>query len=191
MTRRTFGLLWSATFGAAVSPSLLSRVSGDQTVDASGSGIPAAALKTASSGPPEEDDELRSELLFDIVFARGTASNLGSPANRVVVPVAGGSFEGPGLKGILVAPSGDWMSVRPDKSSILDLRFLLQTDDGEKIFMPSRGIAFTQPGGALFARILPMFETGATKYLWLNNVVAVGVYKPTPGKVTYRIYKIL
>jgi hypothetical protein len=36
-----------------------------------------------------------------------------------------------------------------------------------------------------------MFETGATKYLWLNNVVAVGVYRPMPEKVAYRIYRIL
>jgi hypothetical protein len=31
----------------------------------------------------------------------------------------------------------------------------------------------------------------ATKYLWLNNVVAVGVYRPMPEKVAYRIYRIL
>jgi len=57
--------------------------------------------------------------------------------------------------------------------------------------MACRGIAYTPPGGILFARILPMFETGAAKSLWLNNVVAVGVYRPMPDKVAYRIYRIL
>jgi hypothetical protein len=28
-----------------------------------------------------------------------------------------------------------------------------------------------------------MFETDATKYLWLNNVAAVGVHRPMPEKV--------
>ena len=68
---------------------------------------------------------------------------------------------------------------------------LLETDDAQKIYMNCRGIAYTPPGGALFARILPMFETGATKYVWLNNVVAVGVIRPVPAKVAYRIYRIL
>jgi Protein of unknown function (DUF3237) len=55
----------------------------------------------------------------------------------------------------------------------------------------SGGVAYIQPGGALFARIRPVFETGAAKYLWLNSIVAVGVYRPMPGKVAYRIDSIL
>jgi hypothetical protein len=38
---------------------------------------------------------------------------------------------------------------------------------------------------------LPLFETAAPKYAWLNNVVAVGVYRPDLGKIAYRIYRIL
>jgi hypothetical protein len=34
-------------------------------------------------------------------------------------------------------------------------------------------------------------ETGAEKYLWLNNIVAVGVHRALAGKVAYRIYQIL
>jgi hypothetical protein len=36
-----------------------------------------------------------------------------------------------------------------------------------------------------------MFETGAAKYAWLNNIVSVGVNRPMPGKVAYRVYRIL
>ncbi len=68
---------------------------------------------------------------------------------------------------------------------------LLQTDDAQKIYMTSRGIAYKAPEGSLFARIQPVFETGAAKYAWLNRVVAVGVFRPVPGKVAYRIYRIL
>src|SRR5215470_1235487 len=72
------------------------------------------------------------------------------------------------------------------------LRMLVKkTDDAQKIYMACRGIAYTPTGGTLFARILPMFETGAAKYLWLNNIVAVGVYRPMPEKVAYRIFRIL
>jgi Protein of unknown function (DUF3237). len=47
------------------------------------------------------------------------------------------------------------------------------------------------PGGAFNARILPVFETAAPKYAWLNNVVAVGLYRPHLGKIAYRVYRIL
>jgi hypothetical protein len=109
----------------------------------------------------------------------------------MVVPVSGGTFEGPRLKGTLVGPGADWIVVRSDGSSVLDLRILPRTDDAQKIYMACRGIAYTQPGGTLYARILPVFETGAAKYLWLNNVVAVGVYRPMPDRVAYRVFRIL
>ncbi|HLJ47059.1 MAG TPA: DUF3237 domain-containing protein [Bryobacteraceae bacterium] len=142
--------------------------------------------QAASAADPAE---LRSELLFDVVLT-AMAPNEVSP-ERTVVGVANGTFEGPKLKGTVIGPSGDWIVTRRDGSRLLDARMLLQTDDGQHVYMSLRGIAYTPPGGSLHARIVPMFETGATKYAWLNNVVAVGVYRPTPGKIAYRVYEIL
>jgi hypothetical protein len=83
------------------------------------------------------------------------------------------------------------MVKRPDGSSVLDIRILLQTDDAEKIYMTCRGISYTPQGGTQYARIVPLFETGAARYAWLNHIVAVGVLRPMPGQVAYRIYQIL
>ena len=173
MTRRTFAKLWTAAAGVAAAPVLLA---GD----------------AQSPAPTAQDARLESEFLLDVVFDKGPANSVGFPGgNRVVVAVTGGTFEGPKLKGTVVGPSGDWIVARPDGSSVLDLRLLLQTDDAQKISMICRGIAYTPPGGTLWARLLPLFETGAAKYAWLNSVVAVGVYRPIPEKVAYRIYRIL
>ena len=141
---------------------------------------------------PTQDDKLQSEFLFDLNLEAETPQNLGSAGGgRLIVPVSGGTFAGPGLKGTIVAPGGDWIVQRPDGSRVLDVRILLQTEDGQKIYMSWRGIAYTAPGGVLFARILPMFETTAPKYAWLNNIVAVGVYRPDLGKIAYRVYRVL
>lgn len=80
---------------------------------------------------------------------------------------------------------------RPDGSSLLDVRLMLLTGDGQNVYMSWRGINDTPAGGAQYARIVPVFETGASQYLWLNDIVSVGVYRPTPGKVAYRVYQIL
>jgi hypothetical protein len=50
--------------------------------------------------------------------------------------------------------------------------------------------AYTADGG-LHARILPMFETDSPKYLWLNDVVSVRVYRPSAGMIAYRVHQIL
>src|SRR5262249_23757117 len=102
------------------------------------------------------EDKLQSEFLFDLKLETGTPQNLGSAGGgRLIVPVSGGTFSGHGIKGTIVAPGGDWIVQRPDGSRILDVRILLQTDDSQKIYMSWRGIAYSSPGGVLFARILP------------------------------------
>jgi hypothetical protein len=146
----------------------------------------------AAQTPASNDDTLKSEFLLDLVLDTQPANNVGSPGvTRVIVPVSGGTFTGPKLKGTVVGPGGDWILRRPDGSSILDVRIILQTDDSQKIYMTYRGISITPPGGTQYWRIAPVFETGAEKYAWLNNIVAVGVHRTVPGKVAYRIYQIL
>jgi hypothetical protein len=152
---------------------------------------PAMGAKEKQANPAQ-DDKLQSEFLLDLTLEAQTPQNLGAAGGgRLIVPVSGGTFTGPRLKGTVVPPGGDWIVQRPDGSRILDVRILLQTDDGQKIYVSWRGIATTSSGGALTARISPIFETAAAKYAWLNNVVAVGVYRPDSGKIAYRIYQIL
>jgi hypothetical protein len=181
MTRRNFANLWSAAAGAALVPTLLEARPGTGTAAAADTRTPAA------------EEGLKSEFLFDLVLDRGTPNSVASPGGtRLAVPVLDGTFEGPKLKGTtVVGPSSDWIVVRSDGSSVLDMRLLLQTDDAQKISVTWRGIAYTKPDGSLYARILPIFETGAAKYAWLNQVVAVGVYRPVPKRVAYRVFQIL
>ena len=155
------------------------------------SGAAVAPVLTIGGIAPA-DDTLQSEFLLDIVIDTLPANNVGSSGvDRVIVPVAGGTFEGPKLKGTVVGPSGDWIVRRPDGSSLLDVRLVLQTDDAQKIYMMWRGIYYAPQGETPYARILPLFETGAAKYAWLSHLVAVGVYRPMPGKVAYRVYRVL
>jgi hypothetical protein len=187
ISRRNFSRLFTATAAAAIVPAVLI-------------GDPAAAAHAMIGGaadagvpsPSTDGDTLQSEFLMDLTLDRGAMSNVESGGiKRAIVAIAGGTFQGPKLRGTIVGPSGDWIVARPDGSSVVDIRAVLQTDDQQKIYMTCRGIAYPMPGGVLHARILPLFETGAARYGWLNNVVAVGVYRPTAGKVTYRVFRIL
>ena len=179
MTRRTFGKI-CATSGASAAVVPISAA-----VPWMGVGPRRHDQSTATA---QDDDKLLSEWLFDMVIDTQSPHAIG---DHVVIPVGGGTFEGPRLKGVIVAAGGDWMTHRPDGSSLLDVRIVLRTADEQEISMTSRGIGYTPRGGTLYARILPMFETGSTKYAWLNDIVSVGVYRTKPGKVAYRVYQIL
>jgi hypothetical protein len=174
MTRRTFANVLATAAGVSVLPVL---------------GADAAARDAQA---PTANDTLQSEFLLDLVLDPQAPHNVGSiGGNRIIVPVSGGTFEGPSLKGTVLGPGGDWIVARPDGSSVLDVRLVFQTDDAQKIYVTWRGIYYAPPGGKAYARIVPMFETGAAKYAWLNNIVSVGVNRPMPSKVAYRVYRIL
>ena len=155
-------------------------------------GFAASAAESGNEGRPAQDEKLQSEFLLDVTLETQTPQNLGSAGGgRLIVPVSGRDVCRTSPQRHHHPPGGDWIVQRPDGSRILDVRILLQTDDGQKIYVSWRGIASASPGGTLNARILPVFETAAAKYAWLNNVVAVGVYRPDLGKIAYRIYRIL
>ena len=60
---------------------------------------------------------------------------------RRVVPLTGGTFTGPELSGTLVpGASADWQIVLPDGTALGDIRYTLQTDDGDLLLVRSRGV---------------------------------------------------
>ena len=190
MTRRTF-----AKLSAAAGTALGSILAGRRVAATVAPRERDAPSRMGDQGSPHwsaPDDGLQSEFLADLTLEAQAPHEVGGAGGgRLVVPVSGGTFEGPRLKGSVVSPSGDWILERPDGSRVLDVRLLLETDDAQAIYVSWRGIAYPLPAGGLFARILPVFETRAQKYAWLNNVIAVGVYRGLPGKIVYRVYRIL
>ena len=43
----------------------------------------------------------------------------------------------------------------------------------------------------LYFRTSPVFETGDSRYLWLNDLIAVGVGGAMPGGVKYELFEVL
>ena len=60
--------------------------------------------------------------------------------NRQIFDVTGGSFEGPRMKGKLLASGGDWLLIGNDGVVRLDVRGTLETDDGARIYVQYFGV---------------------------------------------------
>jgi hypothetical protein len=132
------------------------------------------------------------ELLFEITAEIGPPILIPDTPDgtRVVIHVTGGKFEGPRLKGAVLASGADWFLVRPDgKVGIIDVRLVLKTDDGENIYMTYTGRAKMGPTGPTGLATTPVFAASTKgKYAWLNDVQAFATGEPGPAGVTYKVY---
>ncbi len=66
------------------------------------------------------------------------------PFRRVGI-VPSGTFAGERLSGKVLDGGADWQTVRRDASTTLDVRLILQTDDGVNITMAYRGVRHGPP----------------------------------------------
>jgi hypothetical protein len=123
---------------------------------------------------------------------------------RVTVPIATGSFEGPRLRGRVLPGGADWTLLRSDGVLELDLRVTLETDDGALVRMTSFGFRHGPPGvlaalargelvdpSTYYFRTTLRFETGATKYAFLNGLLAVGSGDRRASGPIYTIHELV
>ncbi|MGA2964519.1 MAG: DUF3237 domain-containing protein, partial [Candidatus Korobacteraceae bacterium] len=133
--------------------------------------------------------EIRTSHLLTLKLAVSGMQPIGETpsGNRRVGLVAGGSFEGAKLRGTVLPGGSDWIIGRLDGVTTLDVRIVLQTDDGASIGLTYRGLRhgpaavmekinsghFVDPSEYYF-RTVGTFETASPKYQWLNKVFAIG-----------------
>lgn len=132
-------------------------------------------------------ESLAVEFLFRMELDLGTYEVMpgGPHGTRIFAPVIGGRVAGPRLSA-RVSPGADWVTVRSDGYSQLDVRLVLTTDDGAVISMEYRGIL----GPDLRPRSAPLFQAGAEAYRWLNHVQAIGLGEARDGGVVYDVYAL-
>jgi len=148
--------------------------------------------------------------LFDMVADLGPRFDVGRGplGRRVLDRVREGWFEGPRLRGEVLPGSGDWALFRADGVMVVDARAILRTDDGALISMTYLGRAVVPEDvrahmadvdtrhevdpDQYYFRATPLFETGSSRYDWLNNIVAIAKgYLVENGGVGYQVSAVL
>jgi len=136
----------------------------------------------------------------------GEPLDLGDVAQgrRRIVPLTSGTFAGPELNGTLLpGTSADWQVVLPDGTAVGDIRYTLQTDGGDLLYVQSRGL---RHGSAeVLARLArdedvdaseytfrtsTQIETAAPELDWLNKGVFISVGARRPDRVIYETYLV-
>src|SRR5262245_58606763 len=150
---------------------------------------------------------MNTRLLMMLQVKVATLQNLGAVPHgtRRTAPLSGGSFEGPRLRGSVVAGgSADWQVLRPDGVLEMDLRVTLRTDDGALILMKSIGLRHGPPEviaaigrgetvdpATYYFRTTLRFETSHEKYAFLNRIIAVAHGDRRGAGPIYTIHEVL
>ncbi len=150
--------------------------------------------------------EIRTAPLFTLTLEVAGMQAIGvTPnGNRRIGLVAGGTFQGERLRGTVLPGGADWIIVRPDGSTTLDVRLVLQTEDGATIGMTYRGMRHGPEAvmermnrgedvdpSTYYFRTAVAFETAAPHYDWLNRIIAVGTGRRPPQGPVYEVFEVL
>lgn len=158
-----------------------------------GLGLTAAAAAVAAQDAPAP----ALEFVFEETVTLGKALEVGKTARgeRRIIPIAGGHFEGPHIKGEVMPGGWDWQLTRPDGCTEVKADYFLKTDDGAVINVVNTGeICPGEKGAPAPVRTHPVFEPPLGKYEWLGRQAFVGTLGMAPASegpaVLIRFYRL-
>ena len=129
---------------------------------------------------------------FDATLGGMHMIGAGPAGARTVAEVTGGTVSGERLNGTVKGnAAADWMLTSGDGIATLDVRVVVETDDGALIYVTYEGRADWSEGpGTKPIYMAPKFETSDERYAWLNAVQAVGKGQLGRGTVSYEIAEV-
>jgi hypothetical protein len=160
-----------------------------------GLGLAGAGLAGARDAAAQAPDAPRTEFVYEALIDVGPLVPLGdSPlGERRMVSILGGSFEGPGLRGKVLAGGADRQLVRKDGARQLDALYEMQTDDGAIITVRNKVLIHDPAGARRYALSTLEIRAPEVRYGWLNRLDFVGTPQgllPARAAVSIRVYKI-
>jgi len=132
------------------------------------------SVLTASAQAPKGPD---TEYVMTLNVKLGQAYGVGQTAkgNRFIIPITGGTFEGPNIKGTVLEGGADYQ-LQDQKSGRTEIEaiYCIRTDDGVTIHIRNCGIIYNGKDAdgkqQFYFKAAPKFEAPMdSKYAWLNN----------------------
>jgi hypothetical protein len=124
---------------------------------------------------------LRLELVSRLTVQIGEPIDAGrTPAgHRRIIPITGGTAEGPGFSGEVLPVGADWSLVRLDGVPTVTATYLVRTQDGTVLTVSNTGSI--KLGEIVMGITRPSIEAPDGPYAWLNDAVLVGSLVPLYG----------
>lgn len=155
---------------------------------------------------PPEMTVLKTQPLFIFQIQVKPPTIIGATPgyDRRIGEISSGRFEGERLRGRILSGGSDWQSLRADGTTTINVRLVMETDDGALIGMtylgmrhgPKEVIDRIARGENVnpteyYMRVTPYFETASEKYGWLNRIVSVAYGHRMAGGAIYHVFQVL
>ncbi|MFZ4758468.1 MAG: DUF3237 domain-containing protein [Burkholderiaceae bacterium] len=115
---------------------------------------------------------------------------------RRVIPITGGVVSGPSMRGRVMPAGADFQIVVAGTTAHLDARYLIELDDGARIFVHNTALRHAAPEVSarmmrgepvdpadVYFRCQPRFETGDVRWRWLGERQFIGRGERMPDSV--------
>ena len=128
---------------------------------------------------PKETPQLEFALQLKVTLGEAFSCGETQHGRRTVIPITGGTFEGPNIKGTIINGGADYQLANTSiNRTELEAIYCIKTDDGVYIHVRNRGIIYSDKGvngnPSFYFKAAPQFEAPAdSKYAWLNNSLFV------------------
>lgn len=144
------------------------------------------------------------EYAFEARVDIGSIIDVGEVAGgrRRVIPILGGTFEGPRLRG-RVLPGADWQVVHNSTLTELVARYLLETDTGSLVTIVNRGRRHAAPEllarmasgevvdpSSVYFRTVATFESAEPSLAWLTQSIVLGSGERLASQVVIRFWTV-
>ena len=162
---------------------------------------------TAFTAEPEESKSsgqvFKTEHIWNakVTIADGILLGESKHGWRRIVPITGGTFEGPNIRGEVIPGGEDWQLTRPDGDTELYARYLLKTHDGHLIQVINRVLIHYSPAGEkeepYIRSVIDLEAPNDSPYEYLNHAIFLGTLAQPPLKpgeeayVVIGVYKVL
>ena len=148
---------------------------------------------------------LKTEYLYTASIFVDAVQELGEThaGTRRIIPITGGSFEGPVLSGTILPGGADWQVIRRDGSAFLEARYTMQTGAGSLIYVENKGYRHGPPEimaklirgepvspDTYYMRTTPVFETSDPDLAWLNHTICVATGIREPDCVKLEVHAV-
>ena len=134
---------------------------------------------SAQVAEPQNTPQLEFALQLKVTLGEAYTCGETQHGQRTIIPITGGTFEGPNIKGTIINGGADYqLNNKATGRTELEAIYCIKTDDGVNIHVRNRGIINSgkddQGNPTFYFKAAPQFEAPTdSKYAWLNNAIFV------------------
>lgn len=140
-----------------------------------------------STPAPELEYVCELRVTCDPAYTVGNTSK----GQRVIIPITGGTFEGPKMRGTVLPGGADYQLVDRDKGRTeLEAIYSIRTDDNVNIHIRNCGLLCNSEGEFYFRTATKFEAPEDSKYDWLNRAIFVCRPGFGQGYISLKVWKV-